>query len=371
MNNQVKVNQIALILMLIVSGGKYMSLPQTLSQQVGRDAWLVTAILLAVDLVCLAMLVWAVKLNKSKLSFNQTLNHCVGKVVAKAILIVFAIFMAVRLATLYSGVYELFVATFGIRTNWIGFALPLAVLVCFGVSKGMQPLARTNQLLCVIVLISLVAILVLPARNANLSQLMPVGQSGAKKLLSVSLNNGFWFSDYVFLYFVLDAIKPSKRVFLPILGFFAIGATLTVFMYVLFTGLFGNMAQYTDLAMSKVSQFVVTSAVNGRIDWLFVTIWTLSVFIKILIFTFSLYKCLSYLFDAKCCKFSLPLGIAATSAILLPLLVTVNDLSQVVSSYLCYPFYAVQYLLPLTMPLMVSIANANTTTKEANRVKQK
>ena len=57
MNNQVKPNQIALILMLIVSGGKYMSLPQTLSQQVGRDAWLVTLILLLADFFCLAMLV--------------------------------------------------------------------------------------------------------------------------------------------------------------------------------------------------------------------------------------------------------------------------------------------------------------------------
>jgi len=364
MNNQVKVNQIALILMLIVSGGKYMSLPQTLSQQVGRDAWLVTAILLAADLLCLAMLVWAVKLNKSKLSFNQTLNHCVGKVVAKAILIVFAIFMAVRLATLYSGVYELFVATFGIRTNWAGFALPLATLVCFALSKGMQPLARTNQLLSAIIAVSLIAILILPSRQANLSELLPVGQSGAGKIATCALKNGFWFSDYVFLYFVLDGIHVKKRTFLPILGFFGIGATLTVFMYVLFTGLFGNMAQYTDLAMSKVSQFVVTSAVNGRIDWLFVTIWTLSVFIKISVFTFSLYKCLTYLFQYNRCKFNLPLGLVATSAILLPLFVTVKHLSQIVTNYLRYPFYVVQYLLPLTMPLLVKVANVKNKTKQ-------
>ena len=52
MNNKIKVNQIGLILMLIVSGGKYMSLPQKLSQQVGRDAWLVTLILLLIDLLC-------------------------------------------------------------------------------------------------------------------------------------------------------------------------------------------------------------------------------------------------------------------------------------------------------------------------------
>ena len=66
MKNQIKVNQISLILMLIVSGGKYMSLPQTLAQQVGKDAWLVTLILLVVDLICLTMLVWTIRLNKQR-----------------------------------------------------------------------------------------------------------------------------------------------------------------------------------------------------------------------------------------------------------------------------------------------------------------
>ena len=369
MKNQVKVSQIALILMLIVSGGKYMSLPQTLSQQVGRDAWIVTLILLVADLLCLTMLVWAIRLNKGKLSLNQTLNLCVGKVVAKVILLIFSTFMVVRLVTLYSGAYELFVATFGIRTNWAGFALPLAVFVCFCLSKGMQPLARTNQLLSAIIVVSLIAILVLPSREANLSQLLPMGQSGAGNIVSCALKNGFWFSDYVFLYFVLDSITVKKRTFLPILTFFGIGAILTVFMYVLFTSLFGNMAQFTDLAMSKVSQFVVTSAINGRIDWLFVTIWTLSVFIKISVFTFSLYKCLTYLFEDKCCKFNLPLGLVATSVILLPLFITVKDVAKFVENYLRYPFYVVQYLLPLTMPLMVAVANKKSKVTEENRVK--
>ena len=363
MNNKIKVNQIGLILMLIVSGGKYMSLPQKLSQQVGRDAWLVTLILLLIDLLCLAMLVWAIKLNRNRLPFNQLLNKGVGKVVSKILLLIFATFMVVRLVTLYSGVYELFVATFGIRTNWAGFALPLAVFVCFAISKGMQPLARTNQLLSAIILVSLVAILLLPSREANLSQLLPMGQSGAGKITTTALKNGFWFSDYVFLYFVLDTIYVKKRTFLPILGFFGIGAVLTVFMYVLFTSLFGNMAQFTDLAMSKVSQFVVTSAVNGRIDWLFVTIWTLSVFIKISVFTFSLYKCLTYLLDDKRCKFNVVLGVVAVLPILIPLFVTVNKVTQLVDSLLCYPFYVVQYLLPLSMPMLTVVANRQTKAK--------
>ena len=363
MNNQIKVNQAGLILMLIVSGGKYMSLPQTLSQQVGRDAWIVTLLLLTVDFLCVSMLAWAIRLNKNKLSFHQTLNLCVGKVVCKAVLLIFATFMVVRLITLYSGIYELFVATFGIRTNWVGFALPLAVFVCFALSKGMQPLARTNQLLSVIIVVSLVAILILPSREANLAQLLPMGQSGARSILTSALTNGFWFSDYVFLYFVMDSIKVKRRVVWPLLGFFGVGAILTVFMYVLFIGLFGNMAKFTDLAMSKVSQFVVTSAVNGRIDWLFVTIWTLSVFIKISVFSFSLYKCLAYLVEDKRCKFNFVLGIVAVLPILLPLFTTVNSLSKVVNGWLRYPFYVVQYLLPLCMPLLVAVANGKRKTK--------
>ena len=63
------------------------------------------------------------------------------------------------------------------------------------------------------------------------------------------------------------------------------------------------------------------------------------------------------------------MGLVATSAILLPLFVTVKDLSKVVETYLRYPFYVVQYALPLAMPLLVAVANKKSKVTEANCVK--
>ena len=337
-----------------------MSLPQTFAKAVGRDGWIVALLLLLADFICLCFVAWAIKLNKNKLTFAQITKDSIGMVFSKIVQAIFALFIVVRLITLYSGVYELFVATFGIRTNWMGFALPLAMFVLFAVSKGMQPIARANQLLAPLIVLSLVAILALPSAQVEIDELLPIAEDGFSKILSTAATNGFWFSDYLFLYFVMDGVKKQKRHFLPILGFFCIGGLLTLFMYMLFTGLFGKMAPYTDLAMSKVSQFVVTTAVNGRVDWLFVTIWTASVFIKILVFTFSLYKTLVGLFGVKGYRFNYAVGIVSVAVIVLPLFVTVNQLSQIVSKWLCYPFYVIQYLLPLLMPLLVKLANVKT-----------
>ncbi|MCM1042905.1 MAG: spore germination protein [Corallococcus sp.] len=360
MKNEITVKQTSLILMLVITGGKYLSLPRILAEQVGRDSWLTVLILLAVDFICLAFFLWAIKLNKNKLSFYQTLSATVGAVVSKIILVIFACFLVIRVVGMYSGVYQLFVATFGIRTNWFGFILPIGALVMFSVSRGMRAIGRLNQLLFVLILLSLVAIIVTPAMHIQLSELQPVAEDGFGKIFKTAAVNSFWFSDYAFIYFIMGDVKREKRVFTPACICFAAGAALTVAMYILFTGLYGDMMQYTDLAMSKVSQFSITAATSGRLDWLFVTIWTMSMFIKITVFTFSLYKCFEHLFGINESKFNPWLCIGVLSFALLPLFVTAETLNRDVTKYLMYPFWIIQYVLPLCMPLLVKKANDKT-----------
>lgn len=357
MKNSVKMSQIALLLLVIIPGGKYLSLPAALSQQVGRDSWIVISILLVIDAICLAMLLSSVVHNKHKLSFDAIMTNSLGTVVSKLIYFVFFVLLQMRIITLMSSVYKLFSATFTINTTWIGFWLPVCAFGVYMISIGFRGIARLNQILSVIVILSLASILIYPAMETDVRNLLPLMQSDVIDIAKCSFNSTFWFADYIFIYFVLDNITLGKRPRTIALCGFGVGAGLTIFMNVLFVALYGPLAEYTDLAMSKVSQFALALTTNGRLDWLSLSLWTMSIFIKLALFMYCAYQSLKFIVGDKGIKINYFIAGAVMIFSLVPLFVPADDLLSAVLPYTVYPFIVVQYILPLFMPLLVNRAN--------------
>lgn len=369
MKNQVKWSQIALILLLIVPGGKYLSLPAALAQQVGKDSWIVITILLLLDAICLTFMVRAAVNNRHNLNFDSVLTSTVGVVPSKIVYVVFFVLLEMRIITLMASVYKLFAATFTIRSSWVGFWLPISAFCIFMTAKGFNTIARVNRLLSVLVVLSLASILVYPATQLDIRNLLPLFESDFATLVQGTFNSTFWFADYMFLYFVLDGICQTKHPYACAMSGFGVGAVLTVLMNVLFIALYGPLAPYTDLAMSKVSQFALALNTNGRLDWLSLSVWTTSVLIKLALFTFSAYKCLQYLTGNRQIKTNYWLCLIVVMFSLTPLFLSSDKLLKYVLPYGVYAFCIVQYVLPLILPLLVRIANNKHDKKTVENVK--
>ncbi len=360
MKNDVKIQQIALILLLVIPGGKYLSLPAILSQQVRHDSWLVLIISFLFDAVALCFLLWAIKMNTENLSLNEILSRTIGKIGAKIVFAVFFVLFMSRVLLLLSSCYKLFAVTFTVKTNWPAFVIPIALVGFFIVSRGFQAIARTNQLLFVLVMLSVISIMVFPATKVDFAELMPVAEDGWGKVFKTALVNGFWFSDFVFMFFLLGDIRKEKKVFSPVLICFAIGASLAVVMNMVFILLYGDTAAFTDLAMSKISLFSLTESTNGRWDWLSLSIWVMSVFIKMYIFMFCAYKCVEYIIGTHESKFNIWIAVGITAVMFVPMFISAENILKKFIRYAYYPFAVLQYLLPLLLPLLVRIASRKT-----------
>lgn len=357
MKDNAKLMQVSLILMLVIPGGKYLSLPAVLSTQVGKDSWIVIAILLLVDAFCLFFMVMGLNKNKYSLTIDNILDSTIGKVPTKIIYLIFFVFLQLRIITLLSSMYKLFAATFTINATWLAFLLPISIFSIFIVAKGFRTLARLNQLLTVLILISLASILIYPAMQMDLSNLLPLFESDLPTLIEGTLNSSFWFTDYIFLYFVLGSIKSNKHPMGTVMGCFAVGALLTVVMNILFVALYGQLAPYTDLAMSKVSQFAMALTTTGRLDWLSLSVWTMSVFIKLALFVYSCYKCVQYFIGDKSIGVNYWVCIFVLAFSIIPMFLSADELLTLILPYAMYAFMLVQYILPLFLPLLVAIAN--------------
>ena len=361
--NRVKLDQMALLYLLLITGGKFLSLPSLLAGDVGHDSWLSMIFSFLWDGICLCFLLWAIKLNsKANMDISAILDKSVSKVVSKLIFAIFFVIFILRTTILMISCYEMFSVTFDVSTNWIVYVLPIAILSFFAIQKGFNAVARTAQLLFGLILLAVLAVLVSPLMEANFTELLPIGEAGWGKILETSYMRSFWFSDYMFMYFVMDGVKIKKRVFTPVLVCFGIGTVLTVLLNALFVSLFGSFAPQFNMAMSKIGAFVASSS-NGRWDWITLSIWLLSAFIKIIVFIFCAYKCIEKILDKNFTNINWIVALFIFATLMLPMFVSPEQLLSTVILWGIIPFTLVQYVLPLLMPLFTKVALSRTEVK--------
>lgn len=355
--NRVSADQLALMYFLLIAGGKFLALPSILAGDVGHDSWLVLCFSFLWDGICLAFLLWAIRLNKnSRLDIACILNNSITRPAGIVLFAVFFVIFVLRADILLSSCFKMFSVTFDVSTNWLVFVIPFVVLAFFAISRGFNAIARTSQLLFGLIFLSVIALLASPLAEVELSELLPVGQAGWDKILATSFERSFWFSDYIFIYFVMDGIKIKKHLYLPMFSAFALGVALTVLLNAVFVALFGHLAPAFDLAMSKIGIFSVASTTNGRWDWLTLSVWLISVIIKIIVYIYCAYKCIEKIFGAVFIKINWYAALFVTATMMIPLFVTTQNLLDTVIKWGIIPFAAVQYALPVFMPLFTKIA---------------
>ncbi len=366
--DRISINQYALMYLLLIAGGKFLNLPSILAADVGHDSWLTIAFSFVWDAVCLVFLLWAIKINKdSQLDLSAILNKTVGKVVSKIVLVIFFVMFVVRTNILLAACYKMFAVTFDVSTNWIVFVLPVVALSVLTLKLGFNSVARASQLLFGIIFICVVSLLFSPIAQVEFGSLLPIGEAGWGKIFSTSFLRSFWFTDYVFIYLLLDNVKVKNKVFSPVLTAFAVGAVLTVAMNALFVALYGSLASQFDLAMSKIGVHFVSNSSNGRWDWLTLSVWLISVFIKIVVFFYCAYKCLEKIFEFKSDKINFWAVGAITLLYMLPMFISTEIALNTVVQYGLLVFALVQYALPIAMPFLTKAAQIKTAAEKGEQ----
>ena len=356
--DKVTVGQFSLLLLLVISGSKFLSLPSKLAGAVGHDSWLVLVVAFLWDGICLAFLAWTLKLNRqNKLSLDKILRMTLSPIVEKLMLIVFFALFVTRSIVLLNSCYRMFAVTFDVSTNWIMFVIPIVAVAYFAIARGFNSIGRMGQLMCVLIVLCIVALLSFTLKQIDFGGIFPIGEAGFDNIIKTAFTHSYWFSDYIFIYFVMENVHVKKRVFVPIFTSFAIGVVLTVAMNIIFVALFGSIAPEIKLAMSKISVFSVAETTNGRWDWLTLSVWIMSVLIKIVIFIYCAYKCGEKLFGLNFTKPNILTILVIGLLLMLPLIVPAESIAQGFMDKLLVPFALVQYLLPISLPLLTTIAN--------------
>ena len=283
MGKKIDASQFSVFIFIAVMALKIFLAPGLLIKYSGRDGWISMLIFVVIELAMLLVILFIVKINPDK-SFYELLADSVGKIVAKAILVIVVALLMAKII-LMIGELKLFFTTEILKS--IDFVVCLIVLlfmlVVFAV-KGLTPMGRMAQLFFPFILGALVVLFFLTVGNIDLTGLSPIVPD-AGNILGTLNKFPMWFGDVAVLLVFTGKVKQRKKFVLRSMVSALISSVAVMYFAIVLFETYGDYPNIIDYG-HNISNMVVYSSGSylfGKFDIPIFCIWMISIFIQIIL----------------------------------------------------------------------------------------
>ena len=261
---KISVRQICFILLCYNAVSKMLLYPTVLSHYCGRDLLFAALIDFAVQ----AVVVWAVSFlcSRTDKTFFQLLEGTFGNIFARIIYGLFALFfIAATIVPLCE--QKLYVHTIFYDTvPPLLIFLPFFFFSIYAAGKKFTNRGRSADVCMPIFVLSMIFVFSMSVLEIKWNSFMPVLKTPVKDLFGGALGTVFRFAEPCYVLMFMGHFKYKKGDAAK-MTFSYIGGALTVLLFLFtFYGIYGDIAQSRQFAVSKISLFFPAIDTIGRID---------------------------------------------------------------------------------------------------------
>ena len=263
---KISVRQICFILLCYNAVSKMLLYPTVLSHYCGRDLLFAALIDFAVQ----AVVVWAVSFlcSRTGKTFFQLLEGTFGNIFARIIYGLFALFfIAATIVPLCE--QKLYVHTIFYDTvPPLLIFLPFFFFSIYAAGKKFTNIGRSADVCMPIFVLSMIFVFSMSVLEIKWNSFMPVLKTPVKDLFGGALGTVFRFAEPCYVLMFMGHFKYKKGDAAK-MTFSYIGGALTVLLFLFtFYGIYGDIAQSRQFAVSKISLFFPAIDTIGRIDFI-------------------------------------------------------------------------------------------------------
>ena|GEM_PF-2705783 len=351
MNEVINKRQMAILFFFILPITKLMLLPTLMSHISGRDSYISAFLLLAVDILVLLLILFVI--NKyPKDDFNQILKSTFSMPVAKVILFLFGIFFLCKGLPFILEQKQLLENTFYERFPFVITFIIFFIIIFFVAIKGAKIIGRTSELFWFIILISFILIIMFSFLQADFSNILPIAYNGAGPIFDGALKNVYHFGDYIILFAFMGKIDKDKS-FKKVVLVASIIAVLVVFVFIIFTAIFGDVAVRQTYAITKISKYSLAMSELGRFDFIAIILLLSGAVFFSAVTLYCSAEMFRQCFNLKERKFPLIGLVTLMAAGVLFFNNRFSDLVNLNSVYLTYFYMVMQYVFPVILGIFV------------------
>ncbi len=265
--NRISTRQLYFFLACVAPVGKLVLLPAQLANFAKNDLLfpaLVQIVLSAAAVFCVLLLA------RRRMTFYGLLSETFGKIAAKIIATVFAVFLLFA-ALLPLLEQKLFVQS--VFYDTLPSVASFAPFYLFSVYLCARPIfccGRTWDILGPLAVVGLAGVLVLSAPSADYGALLPAGAAGGSGFLQGFSGAFPWFFDAALLVPMLGKIDYREGAAWKGALFYLLGGLGVLFFLATFYGIFEEISVNQLFAFSATSKYFSGVTMLGRIDFIFI-----------------------------------------------------------------------------------------------------
>ncbi|PKK95988.1 MAG: hypothetical protein CVV59_00810 [Tenericutes bacterium HGW-Tenericutes-4] len=326
--------------------GKFLYLPSILTAYSGSSAYFVVLFFVLIDAVFLMGVLYFIK--NSQHSFFTNLKESVQKPLHKILLFLYTLYFFFKTLLLIVESSELFQVSFYSSFKHYEFFILLAFLILYAFSVSSRTLLRCLEFLKPFFIIGLLFVLLVGVMNANVLYSLPILENGLSKVLETASKSVIWFGDFLILFLFLNKVEVKKHFYKQSLIHFFTASLIVIIFVFCFYSTFNVISPQKTLAMCNLLQNMSGTSVFSKLDWLFVSFWSLGLLFNIILFSYATFAFFKKLFP------KLQIKLSAIILVALLFLVLLYNNFQVSSFYpfiknASYFILVLQYIIPILL----------------------
>ncbi|WP_161486009.1 GerAB/ArcD/ProY family transporter [Desulfotomaculum copahuensis] len=337
-------------------------LPGLTAATTGRDSWL-TALLAAIPGLYVAFLVSALGRLFPGQTLVQYLEQILGGPAGKAAGLYYLFFFLQTNAIIVRELGELIATAIMPRTPQVVFAILMVAVCAYGVSQGLEVIARVMELTYPLILALFGLMLILVSGHMQFSRLLPVLEHGIRPVLLASLDPFAWRGEIIvlamFLPYLARPARGRRNAIIAVL----LTSLLLVLDALASTTVFGvttarlNYPTFELVRLAGIGQFLT------RLDAVWIVIWLFGMFGKVGIFLYATVMAATHLFKLREAR---PL-IAPLSILTIALSLSQFANNPQMIAFLTGPFvaysFSVEWFIPTILLLTARLRGISTPKK--------
>ncbi|MFZ5596159.1 MAG: GerAB/ArcD/ProY family transporter [Bacillota bacterium] len=328
----------------LVGATAVMYLPALVAKTAGRDFWLVPVLSMLPGLYIVLVVTSLGKRFPGRNIF-QCLQDILGKWPGKIMLFLYLLFFFHTNGLIITEFSGLMSSTVMPNTPQLIFSV-LVLLVCAqAVWGGLEVLARTFEILAVVIISFLILVLFLAVDDINIQNLFPVMERGVAPVIKASLAPVAWQGEVVLLGAFLPYLSNPDR------GFRCAAASVVALMFILMSNaiLVTTVMSAPIVAGTTYPTYEMIRYIGGmelRYDAIIIAYWFAGLFGKISLFYYSTVLCGAQLMGLRNYRpLVIPFGAVLAAASMYQVRNSVQ-LAKYIAGVWPYIAYIFEYVIP-------------------------
>lgn len=360
---KINYRQLSIITFMSFIALKFLALPSLLYIESKNMSMFVSLILMIIDGLYAFVILDLMKKSGEK-NIYEFMKNCFGTVATKIVLILLIIKYALVAGNISKGLEFFVVENLYTEFDWFVFVLPLMILVCFMVYKGIRNIARVSEMVCWAIVIGLIYIALKALSGIDILSYLPFFKDGFKPLVDSAWIHLSWFGSATFMFMLFGFVDFREEKKSKMIRYIIFAILIVELLYFVFYGLFEVTSPTHNYCISDISQFSSTYSAIDELSWLVVSMWIVAQAVQLALYSYCLAQAIKFLFDIK--NNTLPIIIVVLYIFAWSFIGenTIRMERIFFTSFASIVTFVAQYILPILLEIVYAIKNKKKRAKD-------